>query len=100
MNERTRELRELQQQILEIAADEQRRIGHELHDGTGQQLTGLTLIAGTLLNILDAIPAVEANGESVRQLSTPNFQRIRESTKRLCINWRKLTIMCINFHTV
>jgi PAS domain S-box-containing protein len=38
----------LQKKVLEIASDEQRRIGQELHDGTQQELTGLTLIAGTI----------------------------------------------------
>lgn len=40
--------KELQSKILEIASDEQRRIGQELHDGTQQQLTGLSLIAGSI----------------------------------------------------
>ena len=35
----------LQKQVLEIAAEEDRRIGHELHDNTQQQLTGLGLLA-------------------------------------------------------
>ncbi|WP_442510416.1 CheR family methyltransferase [Novipirellula sp. SH528] len=40
--------KELQNKVLEIASDEQRRIGQELHDGTQQELTGLSLIAGTI----------------------------------------------------
>ena len=39
---------ELQSKILEIASDEQQRIGQELHDGTQTELTGLSLIAGTI----------------------------------------------------
>ena len=38
----------LQKQVLEIAAEEDRRIGHELHDNTQQQLTGLGLLATSL----------------------------------------------------
>lgn len=45
--------KELQSKILEIASDEQRRIGQELHDGTQQELTGLSLIAGTIENFFD-----------------------------------------------
>jgi signal transduction histidine kinase len=42
----------LEQEVLCIAADEQRRIGQELHDGMGQELTGLGLIAQGLVESL------------------------------------------------
>ncbi|MBI2807512.1 MAG: PAS domain S-box protein [Planctomycetes bacterium] len=42
----------LEEEVLEIAASEQRRIGQELHDGTGQELTGLSMLAD---NLADAI---------------------------------------------
>ena len=45
-----REQQELQREILEIPINEQRRIGQELHDGLGQQLTGLAMLATSLLN--------------------------------------------------
>lgn len=44
------EQQKLQREILEIPVSEQRRIGQELHDGLGQQLTGLGLLATSLLN--------------------------------------------------
>ena len=44
------ELQRLHREILEIPVSEQRRIGQELHDGIGQQLTGLGLLATSLLN--------------------------------------------------
>ncbi|MDH3636062.1 MAG: PAS domain S-box protein [Gammaproteobacteria bacterium] len=44
------EQQQLQREILEISVSEQRRIGQELHDGLGQQLTGLGLLATSLLN--------------------------------------------------
>jgi two-component system sensor kinase FixL len=44
MTERMR----LQREVLEIAALEQRRIGQDLHDGTGQELTGLAMMAERL----------------------------------------------------
>jgi two-component system CheB/CheR fusion protein len=40
--------KELEREVTEIAAAEQRRIGQELHDGVSQELTGLTLMAATL----------------------------------------------------
>jgi PAS domain S-box-containing protein len=45
----------LQKQVLSIATDEQRRIGQELHDGTGQELTGLSLFAGGIVDLLDQL---------------------------------------------
>jgi PAS domain S-box-containing protein len=39
----------LQRQVLDIAAQEQTRIGQDLHDGVGQELTGLNYMAQTLL---------------------------------------------------
>jgi len=41
---------QLQREIMAIPAREQRRIGEELHDGLGQQLTGLGMLAQSLLN--------------------------------------------------
>ena len=38
----------LQREVLEIAAREQQRIGQDLHDGTGQELTGLAMLAERL----------------------------------------------------
>ncbi len=46
----TSEQQQLQREILEIPVSEQRRIGQELHDGLGQQLTGLGLLATSLVN--------------------------------------------------
>lgn len=77
------ERKELQQHVLESAAAEQRRIGLELHDGTGQELTGLSLVAGTLLNLMTAVPMMESDGQRVRQLDEASFTRMCEIAKRL-----------------
>jgi PAS domain S-box-containing protein len=77
------ERKELQQHVLESAAAEQRRIGLELHDGTGQELTGLSLVAGTLLDLMAAVPTKESNGERVRQFDEASFTRLYEIAKRL-----------------
>ena len=47
------EQRKLQEDILRIAAAEQRRIGEELHDTTQQELAGLGLLAQNLADMLD-----------------------------------------------
>jgi PAS domain S-box-containing protein len=38
------ELKRLEKEVLEISENEQRRIGHDLHDGLGQELTGLAFL--------------------------------------------------------
>jgi two-component system sensor kinase FixL len=44
------EQKQLQREIMDIPVREQRHIGQELHDGLGQQLTGLGMLAASLLN--------------------------------------------------
>jgi len=43
-----REARGLQRELLEITDTEQRRIGHDLHDGLGQHLTGIAFMSKLL----------------------------------------------------
>jgi PAS domain S-box-containing protein len=50
----------LQREVLEIAAREQRRIGQDLHDGTGQELTGLAMMAQRLFGLLNQQSLSEA----------------------------------------
>lgn len=50
-------LRELSQAIIDTASREQERIGHDLHDGLGQELTGITLMLKALQGQLDRKPA-------------------------------------------
>lgn len=52
----------LQREVLEIAAVEQRRIGQDLHDGTGQELTGLAMMAERLAGVLAAKQLPESKG--------------------------------------
>jgi PAS domain S-box-containing protein len=44
--------KELEHEVLEITAREQQRIGQELHDGVGQEITGLGLMAQSLTQCL------------------------------------------------
>ncbi len=46
------EQRSLERGILQAADNEQRRIAHDLHDGLGQELAGLTMMAESLAKIL------------------------------------------------
>jgi PAS domain S-box-containing protein len=77
------ECRELQHYVLKSAAEEQRRIGLELHDGVGQELTGLSLVAGTVLNLLTALPENKSDGQAVRYLDETSFTRLCEIVKKL-----------------
>jgi PAS domain S-box-containing protein len=42
------ERRRLERAVLQAADGEQRRLGHDLHDGLGQELTGLSMLASAL----------------------------------------------------
>ncbi|MCA9265962.1 MAG: PAS domain S-box protein [Planctomycetales bacterium] len=42
------EREELERHVLQATTEEQRRIGHDLHDGVGQELTGLAMMADSL----------------------------------------------------
>jgi signal transduction histidine kinase len=42
------EQRRLERAVLEAADGEQRRLGHDLHDGLGQELTGISMLASAL----------------------------------------------------
>ena len=46
------EAHELEGRLLQISEDEQRRIGHDLHDGLSQHLTGIGLLARRLEEVL------------------------------------------------
>lgn len=54
------ERRQLQQELIEAGAAEQRRIGQELHDHLGQMLSGTAMLAGSLKNKLEAADSAEA----------------------------------------
>jgi PAS domain S-box-containing protein len=49
--------RELEREVTEVAAAEQRRIGQELHDGVSQELTGLSMLAAALRERLNGTAA-------------------------------------------
>jgi PAS domain S-box-containing protein len=59
------ERRRLERQILDAGAEEQRRIGHDLHDGLCQQLTGCAF-------------ALEVLGQKLERRSSPETASIRK----------------------
>jgi two-component system, LuxR family, sensor kinase FixL len=60
------ERKALQQHLLEIAADQQRRIGQDLHDDVGQELVALGMTAGTLTQTIEELCTDEESGEVLR----------------------------------
>jgi two-component system, LuxR family, sensor kinase FixL len=70
------ERQELQRQVLEIAAQQNRRIGHELHDNTQQQLTGLGLMAQSLAERL--AQASSANAPLAIRIATEINQTAKQ----------------------
>ena len=77
------ERKELQKQVLEISVNEQLRIGQELHDGTQQELTGITLLAGTLLEILNEAPAQRADDKSVWVFDQSSYKQLCDISMKL-----------------
>jgi signal transduction histidine kinase len=54
------ERKRLEREILEIAESERRRIGQDLHDGLGQQLTGIAFLSRILERNLEGVSAEHA----------------------------------------
>lgn len=75
--------RELQQQILEIAGAQRRKIGHVLQEGIGQDLTALHLLASTLANCLSAIAAKPGSQNGQILLQESELDQVQRLTNRL-----------------
>jgi PAS domain S-box-containing protein len=74
----------LQREVLEIAALEQCRIGQELHDGIGQELTGLTMLTQRLIGELTAgnLPQSQA-ASKIGRLLEQALSHVRAVSKGL-----------------
>jgi two-component system CheB/CheR fusion protein len=64
------EQKALQRQVADISTQEQERIGQEIHDGLGQQLTGLSMVATSIKRSLASknLPEAEKLEELITQL--------------------------------
>jgi signal transduction histidine kinase len=70
------ERKRLEQEILETSDKEMQRIGHDLHDGVGQQLTALSLFASGLQKEVETqAPQLD---ESCKKISTELREVIRQ----------------------
>lgn len=73
----------LQQRMIEVAEEEQRRFGQELHDVIGQELTGLSMFASTLSSLLGDPPQEEGDGHLDALRADADGFKIRRIVSRL-----------------
>jgi signal transduction histidine kinase/CheY-like chemotaxis protein len=78
------ERRRLERELLTASDTEQQRIGADLHDGLGQQLTGLACMAAALRDRLRAkLPAETATAEMVARLANEATEQSRALARGL-----------------
>lgn len=68
--------RQLQEEYADAVWQQQVRIAHELHDGLGQELTGLGFLSKSLVRSLEGTPGAETAGK-VRQGIEQSLEQIR-----------------------
>jgi PAS domain S-box-containing protein len=90
------ELRRLEKELLEISEREQLRIGHDLHDGIGQELTGIALLAQNLQQKL-AQNNLSESGDAARIASLIN--RTLAETRRLAHGFAPIELGPAGLHT-
>lgn len=74
----------LEKEILEISDREQERIGRDLHDGLGQQLTGIALMSKSLSQILKHQGNLESkNAEDISILANESIAQCRSLSRGL-----------------
>jgi signal transduction histidine kinase len=83
-DELTREVRQLETQIREISQREQERIGHDLHDGLGQELTGVSLLLKSLEDAIERdAPQLRSRVHSVRDMVEQSIATARSLAQGL-----------------
>jgi len=79
------ERRWLEQRLLTISDAEQQRIGADLHDGLGQQLTGMACLAAALRDRLKHVaPAETENADLIARLASESVSQTRALARGLC----------------
>jgi PAS domain S-box-containing protein len=76
----------LQKELLTILSEEQRRIGQDLHDVVGQELTGLGLLAGSLIESLKERRPPDPDFGIVERIAsgiTSSLEHVRKLSKGL-----------------
>jgi PAS domain S-box-containing protein len=70
--------KELERDVVEIASQEQRRIGQDLHDSVAQELTALNLLAGDLT---ESLRANRADGADLARLIARGLQTSQQALR-------------------
>ena len=70
--------KELEREVVEIASQEQRRIGQNLHDSVGQELTALNILAGDLAETLVTDPS---NGSKLVEQIVQGLRRSQQELR-------------------
>ena len=83
------ELKRLEKEVLEASETEQRRIGQDLHDGLGQELTGLSFLTQNLRRRLaDGGRAEAADADRIAGLIARTIDQTRELARGLSpVEW-------------
>jgi signal transduction histidine kinase len=70
-------IRQLESEIVDIADCERRRLSADLHDGLGQELTGIALILRALVNRADAAAPIAAQLQEIIGLVNHALEGVR-----------------------
>jgi PAS domain S-box-containing protein len=77
--------KELESEVMNISTFEQQRIGQDLHDGLGQELTGIALLAGVLQKRLADKDVPESkNAGEIGDLVNQTIDHTKALVKGLC----------------
>ena len=80
-----REHDELMRDLLDISEREQQRIGHDLHDGLGQELTGISMLSVALADQLRGQQSSAGpHADEVAALVQRSIRHTRELARGLC----------------
>src|SRR6185369_16546331 len=80
-----REVRRLEAEIREVSQREHERIGHDLHDGLGQELTGVSLLLKTVEDVIarDALQQLCSSSEAMYGIPVKFASRLTGSLQGL-----------------
>ena len=78
------ERKRLERHVLEIAAEEQRRIAYELHDGTQQELAGMSMLAEVMVNLLDQAAQKKIPDKNDWMIDNGVHEQLSDISRKLC----------------